>query len=118
MMASMSSLAHWLETADALCADGKYFEAHECLEAGWMQASGLEKTVLQGAVQVCAGLHRLKNTPEKTDGAFYLFERGLQKLLKGKELLRPRSLEELEKALEGVKKARTVPPGFRLEIHY
>lgn len=117
MMASMTTLSGRLAKADELCAQGKYFEAHEELEAGWMHASGLEKTVLQGAVQVCAGLHRLKTKPERTDGAFYLFERGLEKLFKGKELLRPGSLEALERALEGVKKARAVPPGFRLGIH-
>lgn len=112
------TLAGWLQKADGLCAQGKYFEAHEELEAGWMKASGLEKTVLQGAVQVCAGLHRLKTKPEKTDGAFYLFERGLQKLFKGKELLRPGAVDALERGLAGVKKARTVPPGFRLDIYY
>jgi predicted metal-dependent hydrolase len=110
------TLADWLQKADELCAQGKYFEAHEELEAGWMKASGLEKTALQGAVQVCAGLHRLRTKPEKTDGAFYLFDRGLQKLFKGKELLRPGAPEALERALEGMKKAGKAPPGFKLGL--
>lgn len=110
------TLAAWLKRADELCAEGKYFEAHEELEAGWMKAEGLEKTVLQGAVQVCAGLHRLKNKPEKTDGAFYLFDRGLQKLHKGKELLTAGAVERLEGELAAMKRARKAPAGFRLGL--
>lgn len=110
------TLAAWLERADELCASGQYFEAHEELEAGWMKAEGLEKTVLQGAVQVCAGLHRLRTRPEKTDGAFYLFERGIQKLHKGKELLTPGSVERLEGELAVMKKARKAPAGFKLGL--
>lgn len=112
----MPALEEALRRADALCAEGKYFEAHEELEAGWMKASGLEKTVLQGAVQVCAGLHRLKTKPEETVGAFYLFERGLQKLHKGKELLKAGSVERLETELAAMNKARRAPGEFRLGL--
>lgn len=110
------TLADRLKDADALCAAGKYFEAHEELEAGWMKAEGLEKTVLQGAVQVCAGLHRLQTRPEKTDGAFYLFERGLQKLFKGKELLPTGSVEALEGRLGAAKRAGKVSAGLLLGL--
>jgi predicted metal-dependent hydrolase len=112
----MPDLHAWLKRADELCAKGEYFEAHEELEAGWMKASGLEKTVLQGAVQVCAGLHRLRTRPEKTDGAFYLFERGLQKLSKGKELLAEGAVERLEEALTELKRAKKAPASFALRL--
>jgi len=111
------TLEGWLKRADELCSKGEYFEAHEELEAGWMKASGLEKTVLQGAVQVCAGLHRLRIRPEKTDGAFYLFERGMQKLSKGKDLLAEGVVERLEGELAGMRKAGKAPARFRLGLY-
>ena len=46
-----------LERADALGAAGKYFDAHEELEAFWMKATGEEKILLQGLIQIAAGLH-------------------------------------------------------------
>lgn len=36
---------------------GKYFEAHEALEAVWLKASGRRKTFLHGLIQVAAAFH-------------------------------------------------------------
>lgn len=110
------TLDGWLERADELCRQGLYFEAHEELEAGWMQAAGAEKIVLQGLIQVAAGLHRLRQAPEKTDGAFYLLERGLLKLEKGKALLAPGGVERLRTRLAAMKAARRAPESFRFEL--
>jgi hypothetical protein len=110
------TLAAWLARADALCREGKYFEAHEELEAGWMAAEGLEKTVLQGLIQVAAGLYRLQRSPDKTDGAFYLFERGILKLHKGKTLLAPGGVERLEDQLGRMRTARKAPATFEVGL--
>ncbi len=110
------TLAAWLARADALCREGKYFEAHEELEAGWLKAAGLEKTVLQGLIQVAAGLYRLKRSPDKTDGAFYLFERGLLKLHKGKALLAAGGVERLEAELGRMRAARKAPATFEVGL--
>ena len=74
------SLQDWLARADELCDKGLYFEAHEELEEGWRAARGDEKILLQGVIQIAAGLHRLRGKPEKPEGGLYLLERGVQKL--------------------------------------
>jgi predicted metal-dependent hydrolase len=110
------TLSAWLGRADALCAQGKYFEAHEELEAAWMTSAGPEKTLLQGAIQVCAGLHRLSSDPSKTDGAFYLFEKGLEKLSESRALVDPGRVEGLQARLDAVQRGRRVPDGFILGL--
>lgn len=43
---------------------GKYFEAHEALEALWLTESGGRKTFLQGLIQVAAAFHHhAQNNP-------------------------------------------------------
>lgn len=81
------SLDAALTRADELGARGEYFEAHEELEAFWMKADGAEKVLLQGLIQVAAGLHRLRLNPSKPDGANYLLDRGLAKVGKHADLL-------------------------------
>lgn len=110
------TLDGWLKRADELCREGKYFEAHEELEAGWMKASGVEKTLLQGLIQVAAGLHRLRAAPSKPDGAHYLFERGVQKLRACRALLAPGGLARLETQLAKMKAAGRAPLSFRLGL--
>lgn len=105
----MTSLQAALARADALAAEGRYFAAHEELEAFWMKAEGDEKLLLQGLIQVAAGLHRLKLDPSKTDGAFYLLDRGREKLDKTKALLVPETLAALARALDDIR-ARGVAP--------
>ena len=110
------TLAGWLARADELGAEGRYFEAHEELELAWKAASGDEKILLQGLIQLAAGLHRLKLSPEKTDGAFYLLDRGLEKLAASAALLTPESRSALETTISGIRAAGTAPSSFRFGL--
>lgn len=105
----MSGLQAALDRADALGAEGRYFDAHEELEAFWMKAAGDERLLLQGLIQVAAGLHRLKLDPSKTGGAFFLLDRGLEKLAKTKSLLDPAALAALESALKIIRASGRAP---------
>ncbi len=105
----MTGLQAALDRADTLGAEGKYFDAHEELEAHWMKASGDEKILLQGLIQVAAGLHRLKLDPKKTDGAFYLLDRGSEKLARSAMLLVPGTLAALLAALGDIRASRAAP---------
>ena len=100
------------DRADELGAAGRYFDAHEELEAFWMKAAGDEKILLQGLIQIAAGLHRLTLDPSKTDGAFYLLDRGGEKLRKTKELLDPASLAALEGVLKKIRASGKAPEGL------
>lgn len=102
-------LAAALARADALGTDGKFFEAHEELEAEWMKASGAEKILLQGLIQVCAGLHRLRLDPAKPDGAFYLLEKGGEKLRASAAMLEPAPLAALLTTLKSIKASGKAP---------
>lgn len=103
------SLQAALDRADELGAAGRYFDAHEELEAFWMKASGDEKTLLQGLIQIAAGLHRLKRDPAKTDGAFYLLDRGREKLRRTDALLVPETLEALLHHLTAIRASGKAP---------
>ena len=103
------TLQGWLDRADELGAAGRYFDAHEELEAGWMAASGDEKILLQGLIQIAAGLHRLKLDPSKTDGAFYLFDHAIEKLERAKSLLVPQTLDALKAAVGGIRSSGKAP---------
>lgn len=103
------ALSDAFKKADELGAQGRYFDAHEELEAFWMKASGDEKVLLQGLIQVAAGLHRLKINAAKPTGAFYLLDRGREKLLKTKSLLEPKSLASLDASLLGVRASGKAP---------
>ena len=105
----MSLLQAALDRADELGAAGRYFDAHEELEASWMKAAGVEKILLQGLIQVAAGLHRLKLEPAKTEGAFYLLDRGLEKLGKAKALLAPEPLAALVERVRVIRAAGKAP---------
>ncbi|MDD5302860.1 MAG: DUF309 domain-containing protein [Elusimicrobia bacterium] len=108
----MTNLRKALDRADALGAEGRFFDAHEELEAFWRTAAGDEKTLLQGLIQVAAGLHRLKLDPRKTDGAFYLLDRGLEKLEKTKDFLVPGTLAGLESSLKIIRASGKAPDGL------
>ena len=105
----MTSLQTALARADALGAAGRFFDAHEELEAFWLKAAGDEKILLQGLIQIAAGLHRLKLDPSKTEGAFYLLDRGLDKLAKAGSLLVPETLAALEVALGRIRASGKAP---------
>ena len=110
------TLASALARADALGAEGKYFEAHEELEAAWMKAAGPEKTLLQGLIQLAAGLHRLRLDPKKPEGAFYLLDKGLEKLAASRALLEPASLDALAAAMAAVRAGGRAPATLRFGL--
>jgi predicted metal-dependent hydrolase len=56
----------------------KFFEAHEALEAVWLEAQGEEKTFLHGLIQVAAAFHHF--TSGNLTGFRSLLEKGLAKL--------------------------------------
>lgn len=103
------TLQAWFDRADELSADGRYFDAHEELEEGWKAASGDEKILLQGLIQIAAGLHRLKLDPSKTDGALYLFDHGLEKLERAKSLLLAQPLAALKTAIGEIRSSGKAP---------
>ena len=56
----------------------KFFEAHEALEAVWLEARGDEKNFLHGLIQVAAAFHHF--TRGNLIGFRSLLEKGLSKL--------------------------------------
>jgi uncharacterized protein len=56
----------------------KFFEAHEALEAVWLKAHGVRKTVLQGVIQVAAAFHH--RARRNHAGFRSLLEKGCTKL--------------------------------------
>jgi hypothetical protein len=103
------TLQQWLNRADELGAAGRFFDAHEELELAWKNAGGGTKILLQGLIQIAAGLHRLGLHPGKTEGAFYLLDRGLEKLRQSRAILTPDSLAALEDALKGIRSSGICP---------
>ena len=108
------SLREALADGDAHARAGRFFEAHEALEGFWMKASGAEKVLLQGLVQVAAGLHRLKEKPGSNEGAFYLLDRGLDKIRANAALLDARSWREFEAEIARIRASGTAPAGIGL----
>ena len=115
-MSRPRALQDWLDRADELGAAGRYFDAHEELEAPWKTAQGDARLVLQGLIQIAAGLHRLRLRPETPEGAFYLFDRGLEKLRRGRALLDPASLSALAAAIEKARAASRAPASLRFGL--
>lgn len=110
------TLQGWLDRADVLGAAGRFFDAHEELEAGWKAAEGSEKILLQGVIQLAAGLHRLTLDADDRDGAEELFDRGLAKLREGRALITADSLAVLEAALRAARASPKAPGGFRFGL--
>lgn len=115
-MSAERDLQYWFDRADALAAAGRYFDAHEELEAGWKSATGDERLALQGVIQLAAGLHRLRLSPEKSDGAFYLFDRGLLKLRAVGALIDAPSLAALEAMLSKIRHSGHAPECMRFGL--
>ncbi|NNN05138.1 MAG: DUF309 domain-containing protein [Elusimicrobia bacterium] len=115
-MSAARDLQYWLDRADALTAAGRYFDAHEELESAWKSASGDDRLALQGVIQLAAGLHRLRLSPEKPDGAFYLFDRGLQKLRAVGALIDAPSLAALEAVLSEIRRSGHAPERMRFGL--
>ncbi|HEX4046869.1 MAG TPA: DUF309 domain-containing protein [Elusimicrobiota bacterium] len=109
-------LQGWLDRAGELAAAGRFFDAHEELEVPWRAAEGETKLLLQGLIQIAAGLHRLKLQPGKTDGARYLLDRGLEKLRRTRALLSQGSLAALEAALKDAAASGSPPADLSLRL--
>lgn len=58
--------------------DEQFFECHEVLEQAWLEASGPQKTILQGLIQVAVAFYHLRR--ENFVGARRLLAAGLEKL--------------------------------------
>ena len=56
----------------------QFFESHEVLEEAWLDASGEQKTFLQGLIQVAAAFHHLRRGNHI--GAGRLLTAGIEKL--------------------------------------
>jgi predicted metal-dependent hydrolase len=58
-----------------------YFEAHELWEQAWHELAGAERILVQGLIQIAAGLHHLQqHRPRPAAG---LLRKGLEKLSRG-----------------------------------
>jgi len=67
-----------IEEGIRLFNSGKFFEAHEALEAVWLDACGEEKTFLHGLIQIAAAFHHY--TRQNEAGFRSLLEKGWSKL--------------------------------------
>lgn len=115
-MIAGKTVQQWLDRADELGAEGRFFDAHEELEQAWNAAEGETKILFQGLIQVAAGLHRLKIHPEKTDGAFYLLDRGLEKVKRSRVLLRPDAVASFVRKIRNVRAAGVAPKAVRFGL--
>jgi predicted metal-dependent hydrolase len=73
-----SGLGRTLSDAAALFDAGLFFEVHELLEPTWTAATGVEREVLQGLIQVAVGYQHLANGNLR--GAQALLDEGGAKL--------------------------------------
>jgi predicted metal-dependent hydrolase len=60
---------------------GEFFAAHELWEESWRQLEGTERALVQGLIQIAAGLHHLQQGRRRPAGS--LLAKGLQKLSRG-----------------------------------
>ena len=67
-----------LEKGRAAFNRGDYFRAHELWEELWHELAGVERTNVQGLIQVAAGLHHLQQRRPRP--AASLLRKGLEKL--------------------------------------
>ncbi len=70
--------ARALEAGRALLGAGRHFEAHEAWEDAWREEQGAARQLLQGLIQVAAGLHHA-GTGNRA-GALKLLASGLELL--------------------------------------
>jgi hypothetical protein len=115
--ASSLSPRDTLERGRALFDAGAFFEAHEAWEEGWRGASGAERQLLQGLVQVAAAFHRLSRGSRQ--GALALLGRSLSRLRAGAgafadELDLPSLLTALETARRRLETEGAAGPAPRL----
>lgn len=58
---------------------GRFFEAHDVWEAEWLEATGPRRLLLQGLIQIAAGLYKASRR-ERPAGCVQLLRKGLAKL--------------------------------------
>ena len=57
---------------------GEYFEAHEVWEEVWRELAGVERVLMQGLIQIAAGLHHLRQ--HRPRPAASLLRKGIDKV--------------------------------------
>ncbi len=101
MQPLLDSLARGARLFDS----GSFFEAHEAWEERWrVEPNGGAKRVLQGLIQIAAGLHKLRDVRDPAAAA-RLLARGLAKLDDGGEGIAAVSLEEFREGIRRVARA-------------
>lgn len=110
------TMGAWIARADELCARGKYFEAHEELELPWKAAAGADRTLLQGLIQLAAGLYRMRLHPENPTGGRYLLDRAIEKLDSQQFALNAASWAALRKRLLIIKDSGKAPESLHLPL--
>jgi predicted metal-dependent hydrolase len=75
---TVMALAQGLEAGRAAFNRGAYFEAHELWEEAWRELAGGERIVLQGLIQIAAGLHHMQEQRPRPAAA--LLRKGLEKI--------------------------------------
>lgn len=98
--------ARALALSELLFNQGLFFDCHEYLETAWKAARGPWKTCFQGLIQIAAGFHKLELSPGST-GAAELIEKGMEKLMRSPQTLRPEFKAEIGARLE------KIPPAIR-----
>jgi uncharacterized protein len=73
--------ADQLEQGRAAFNRGDYFYAHELWEDVWHELVGAERILVQGLIQIAAGLHHLRH--HRPRPAESLLRKGLEKLSRG-----------------------------------
>ena len=74
-------LAECFERGRAAFNRGEYFQAHELWEEVWRDLAGVERILMQGLIQIAAGLHHLReHRPRPAAG---LLRKGLDKVSRG-----------------------------------
>ncbi len=72
-----------IEEGRALFNAGRFFEAHEAWEDAWRQETGRGRRLLQGLIQIAAGLH--KASGGAAGACARLLEAGLEKIADSEE---------------------------------
>ena len=70
-----------LERGRAAFNRGEYFQAHELWEEAWQELDGVERILVQGLIQIAAGLHHLQQ--RRPGPAASLLKKGLDKVSRG-----------------------------------